>query len=1113
MTNIKFIPTRSNNSCPICKDTKGKCRDAGDWQIEDGNKIIKGRTILCMTGAGADFGADNWHYKGDTAGGSTWGIYNQYEGNSQFSPTNNSDRLLEIQAEQSRIAQADRDRIKRLPTAEQRNRAFVAKIKNYQLAPEDRADLERRGLLEADIKVLGAYGNNRGYGVPIRNLDGQMVGSQIRLKKGGYPWETIGGNKLPDTGELPLAHWSSVNPIMLALCEGTGVKPYIASKLLNAIAIGASGGNHVASKQTLKATLDRYLDLPIVLIPDAGAVINYQVMHQYRQTRKFIESCGRKLDILWSGQISNTDGDIDEINLAETPIHIISWAQFEKIAKHAQAVRSKMFKGFGEPPKIRPLVTPKSNIYADAEYTDAASFNQLVQKAINSGYKAILDKSPPGCGKSTIAAQIAKIATRQTINGLVTSVPIKQYLNITNTHRNPTTAEVETNFTDVPARYQKLYINPDKTTPNGNPHLQRSQPDGAKWENVAGNCHLADQHNAMRSKGYDIDSDNNPICQACPQLMACRSTSGNGFGYLSQRKNALTHQFVRISPSSLPSTYINPDLDSTEFIRWEDRIAIWDDQDIDISNIIIASKKDFDSTIAEVAKKLPQHISTLQSLTERLDRLFDRKESAYHGFSHSQVLAGIEIPDLALVLAELTNILAPDFGTIVEEMDGINTDRMSAKEKRSVRFANQCMAQQSKRDNKERLDELPTNWLLSLLTVIMTGKGYVRFNNRELVVTLPNNYHRDICDRAALSIFLNASENVNDLALKTGFKRDEIMVISQPQPDFSNLEIVQVTGLGNPTKQRRAQQQGQIDALIAKLRTQHKNLEAIDKIKDKPTGLWYRDSRGTNRYQNCDAIVAIGAPIPNLGSLAATFSILVGRQVDPKSTDPEWIAYIGRQIENETIQVVGRPRAQHRPQEKITIYWVVDRDDLPLDRILGAYPGATFRRMEAIDICVAAGTPKQQTQYRITQALLQIKEWTIDKLAAEVGRTKGRLSQILSGLGNGFKDSLALLYKAIYSTTKLWREQNPGGGECPPSRLIDSINSIEPEVVEYATTILTNPAIAHDDLVKDVTTIASTVTTSQMTGLFVAIGKNLTERFIDLLRIGIGRFDSDPLPS
>lgn len=326
----RFQSTNKRNECQVCGDISGKCRTT-DTEL-----------VLCMNVIDAASTPNRWKFHHLSKGGGQWGCLVP-----SGQPESGNYRALRQQRAVERAA-VEAARIARLKPKDIRDSEYRHQVANCPIGKTDQADLTRRGLDADDLATITPINDGRGgYIIPIRDRDGLMVGGQRRLdnvaKGGRYRWVTIGENQLPDTGELPLAHWHGSDDVkVVALVEGTGVKPYLAAKRLNALVIGAAGGNFVSSPQTLKLTLDQYSDLPVILIPDAGAVKNAGVMRQYYQAHQLLTEWGRELKVLWWGQDSKqqkgseqpkspTEQDIDEID-PDFFTTEMSWAEFAAIA-------------------------------------------------------------------------------------------------------------------------------------------------------------------------------------------------------------------------------------------------------------------------------------------------------------------------------------------------------------------------------------------------------------------------------------------------------------------------------------------------------------------------------------------------------------------------------------------------------------------------------------------------------------------------------------------------------------------------------------------------------------------------------------------------------------
>jgi hypothetical protein len=244
----KFSPTKSNNPCPICDDIKGKCRIASDNQD----------FVLCMTHP-SDADLPDWKYLGETNGSYFAGKYVRKRPESESDRLERRDRNLKLRMAQQK---AKRDGLAKLPDATQRDRLYQNYLQKLDLNSLDKADLEIRGLSELEIQYLGAKSTNSGYILPIKNPNGKIIGFQIRLRdanSGRYRWhKPFGISAQQQNGELPLAFHGDIQGDCqrVVLVEGTGVKPYLASKLRGCVAIGASGGQFVASKETLQSYFD-----------------------------------------------------------------------------------------------------------------------------------------------------------------------------------------------------------------------------------------------------------------------------------------------------------------------------------------------------------------------------------------------------------------------------------------------------------------------------------------------------------------------------------------------------------------------------------------------------------------------------------------------------------------------------------------------------------------------------------------------------------------------------------------------------------------------------------------------------------------------------------------
>jgi hypothetical protein len=283
----KPIPTRKSNPCPICGDISGKCRTHTDSPL-----------VLCMTSAKQLDSTLGYRYIKPTRN-KQWEIWVP-NGDAKFDRHAWKQRT-ELTRQIKQVEQA------KVMSLDERDRFYRDWLAKGSLNERDRTDLSRRGLTNAEINELPAVSSNFGYAVVFKGLYGKFVGAQWRSAEasdgGRYRWHNLlGGKQFPGTDEMPIAVYPVDRPRGIALIEGTGVKPMLASKRLEMVALGAAGGNYVSSMTQLQAVLEEYQNLPVVIVPDAGDILNPQVIARHERTIKALQDLGIKAKFLWWNQ-------------------------------------------------------------------------------------------------------------------------------------------------------------------------------------------------------------------------------------------------------------------------------------------------------------------------------------------------------------------------------------------------------------------------------------------------------------------------------------------------------------------------------------------------------------------------------------------------------------------------------------------------------------------------------------------------------------------------------------------------------------------------------------------------------------------------------------------
>ena len=368
---MRFIPTNRHNSCPLCQDTNGDCRTTSD------------KLILCHSFIDTDSGVAGWKYRSSSSNG-VWGVHVIDDGK-EFNRSQYERYLAQKTAYQ-------RDRKQFLADnaldADGRDKAIRKLATKVGLSARDKQSLLDRGLTEPQIKsglffsidpwirfnlelpknLPGIhYKGDRlatkdtGYACPIFDKQGRVIGWQLRVEgvtKGNkYKWAKSSFSSHLPNGELPITfvktdiskgkgHLAeSILPnknssSMLYLSEGI-LKPYIASILHNIAVCGAAGGYFKGSPQQIaeiSADYDKF-----VIVPDAGDVLNSQVMRRWEQQINYLKRFNKPIKVLWWGQVSKKKHqDIDEIDsVTFSNAEYLTPQEFIKLAKTQEWIKQQ----------------------------------------------------------------------------------------------------------------------------------------------------------------------------------------------------------------------------------------------------------------------------------------------------------------------------------------------------------------------------------------------------------------------------------------------------------------------------------------------------------------------------------------------------------------------------------------------------------------------------------------------------------------------------------------------------------------------------------------------------------------------------------------------------
>ena len=365
-----------------------------------------------------------------------WAIFkldNTYEWSEQ--------RRLEWESEkfnrQQKVIESSQQRRERTLSADERHELYSKILVELALDEITVADLRRRGFSEAEIDASGFKSvvkgqelkapiderlpgiskdgkrlivGGDGYLCPLLDFDNRIVGLQLRLHNpldgNRYRWLSDSSSQtlaLLIKGEYlenPLAMFRPEGkPEGIALAEGTGVKPFLVSRRLNLLTIGAAGGQWATSPHLLKEYLERaYLEIGgfekiVTLYPDAGDTDNKQVVNRWKKVCELLTDLGWSFRFGWWGQTDKEiHNDIDEL-IDYNHVEYITGKEFFTIAevgvKNADKRKEQSEKSLKKQQELESLTTARNQL---------TSIVDLPYKVVNVPHmkEVLLDLIEPG---------------------------------------------------------------------------------------------------------------------------------------------------------------------------------------------------------------------------------------------------------------------------------------------------------------------------------------------------------------------------------------------------------------------------------------------------------------------------------------------------------------------------------------------------------------------------------------------------------------------------------------------------------------------------------------------------------------------------------------------
>lgn len=644
----------------------------------------------------------------------------------------------------------------------------------------------------------------------------------------------------------------------------------------------------------------------------------------------------------------------------------------------------------------------------------------MVAEGLEKGWKHFHDRSGTGSGKSHLWGDINL--------GLFKS--IDQVFMVTGDPENPTTATVERNFIRLPARHNGQTFDHTHKTPSGRPHVRRTKV--GETADIPGNCPETQTFRKIEERGGIIrGGKGSAVCESCPLF-------GAGCEFIPERRLTLERETLIATHGDQLPEQVRKD--------WN-VLAIHDEPGQNVK----ATK-----TIRFGWESFRRGLERIRSL-----------DAGIYGY-----LFPVFMGWYTAIPANINQRFGLNF---IELVESLSAPRFIAGKGQTMTFLEVCEQADKLLNPQISLSGIQTptekqSWVednihphyFSLLFKALTDadrrSSVTLDHNWNFTVTRRNYHYQRVAESMAGNIWLDATLTTGDLALKVGAKTDDFLPYEMVAEDasakpYENLTLKVINRVGRCGQNReagspfaQADRLAKLDEAIAQQIAQQKPAAIVAGIDFKShagegQGYWFKDSRGSNAYQDADHLKLYGLPIQNLGAMAAEYQALTGYAVRPEDltgSKGDWFYsseivtpkpktghsknyghWVRRRTMAEVVQGIGRLRANRTDKAK-TCWLIGDGYDASVvAKLQQAFPGCTVELMAATDICTEAAPKGEQRVMGMIDATWELvkadAKVTTSAVAKAVDVNRTRISQIARDFG-GFEHLtgvLISLYKAL----------------------------------------------------------------------------------------------------
>lgn len=645
----------------------------------------------------------------------------------------------------------------------------------------------------------------------------------------------------------------------------------------------------------------------------------------------------------------------------------------------------------------------------------------------NVPHQFVVDSSGTGSGKSYDAGTLQP-----------SDFDCEKVFYISNDSRNPTTPTLKKGWAHLEGRHNGLVRDDNKKL--------RRRKEGESYV-VAPNCARTETINVLKQANVQAAYSANVACLNCSYLEACRG--GYLFGYLGSRRTSLSYSRIITHPQSLPSSG-----GEEQAFDYSNSLLVLEEwsQVLKTFETVEVSTKDVDMLISVLATENLELLQKLLPLLTTIKGLFAKtyKAPSRFGWNYHQLKELLPAPE-DIDLATLAEITLPDLSLLNPTKEyGEDIANLPANLRKQFQKKDSQSAQSLK-------ESVLKQWILQLIEILQgTQLGYISADFTKLSITIPDTRLIEILQSAKKVICLDATGRVEELTQILGVSSEDIFSCKQNDTtEVSNLEVIQVAGLGRMGISRGADQQKRSKAIIEELTSEcernNQSSAVISYKKFDSKYQWFVDSRGVNDLESVETIILDGIPTPNLEAMKAEFSCIYSRvpktgtqlvkqpiklntlldaELEPYfeyevSSDSEFAAFIRHRILETINQAIGRNRSLRYPNKQFKVY------------VLGDYPlDMPVTLIEAANITPEAATKVERAKMAIKQAVQQLKEEGTKITQTAIAKLANLSQQRISQL----KEFLLILLKD--TNTKTSRNNNQS--KPPPEDALWAANTYLP---------------------------------------------------------------------